>query len=182
MTSKKWYWLAGGLVLAGIASGAAGCRELISKIDGLHRVVMPARAEIALPAGDTTLYTEQRSIVDGKVYEITGDLQFRCGIADPTGKPVPLQHPSSSTRYSFGDHAGRNTFDLHAETAGTYVLTCEAPSPFVIAIGSGIGTQIVIAVLGGLIPTLLGVLTFVLVLVRRRKQRWAERLRPAAPM
>jgi hypothetical protein len=37
-------------------------------------------------------------------------------------------------------------------------------------------------VLGGLIPTLLGVLTFVLVLVRRRKQRWAERLRPAAPM
>jgi hypothetical protein len=182
MTSKKWYWLAVGLLLAGIAGGVAGCRAVIARVESLHRVVMPGKVEVTLPAGDITLYTEQRSIVDGKVYEITGDFQFRCAVADPAGKPLPLQKPTSSTRYSFGDHAGRNTFDLHADTAGTYVLACESPKPFVIAIGSGIGTAIVICVLSGLIPVLLGVVTFILVIARRGKQRRAARFSQARSM
>lgn len=177
MTSKKLYWVAAALVVVGIGIAVDGCRDLLSQIDGMRRVVMPGKAEIALPAGDTTLYSEQRSIVNGKVYELAKDFQFRCGAADATGAPIALEHPTSSVRYAFGDHAGHNAFDLHVATAGTYVLQCEAPNEFVIAIGSGVGTRIVVmTVVGGLVPTLLGVLTFVLVLVFRRKQQRAARL------
>jgi hypothetical protein len=177
MTSKKLYGVAAALVVVGIGIAVGGCRELRSQIDGMRRVVMPGKAEIALPAGDTTLYFEHRSIVNGKVYELAKDSQFRCGAADATGAPVALEHPTSSVRYAFGDHAGRNAFDLHIVTAGTYALQCEAPNEFVIAIGSGVGTRIAMTVVGGLVPTLLGVLTFVLVLVFRRRQQRAARFR-----
>lgn len=182
MTSKNWYFVAGVLVLAGIAIAVVGFGRLVSKVEGLQRVGMPGKAEIVLPAGETTLYAEQRSIVDGKTYETAEGVEFRCGVRDPAGKEIALERPSSTVSYGFASYAGRNTFDLRVETAGTYVLLCDAPSQFAMAIGSGVGTLIVIAVVGGLVPVLLGVLTFFIVLVKRRRQkRAAHRAQATAP-
>ena len=80
--------------------------------------------------------------------------------------------------YSFGSYVGHNTFDLHTDTAGTYILECEAPQQFVIAIGSGIGTRIAITVVSAVVPVLLGMLTFVLVLVLRWNQKRTARYQP----
>jgi hypothetical protein len=175
MMSKKWYWVGALLVVAGIGSAVGGCRAVKAKVESLQRVVMPARAEIALPAGDSTLYTEQRSIVDGKVYETSGEFRFSCRASDPGGGKVALENASSSVTYGLGDFGGHNTFDLHVETAGTYVRECQGPRTFVIAVGSGVGTRIVFAVVAGLVPVLLGVLVLILTLVLRVMRRSAMR-------
>ena len=179
MTSKVWYVVAAGLLVSGIAIAVTGISQSISTVEGMNRVAMPGKAEIVLPIGDTTLYAESRSIIDGKVYAIEGELDFRCGIADAAGKPIPLARASSRVSYSAGGYQGHNVFDVHVDTAGTYVLSCEAPRPFALAIGRGVGTWIVIGLVGGLVPAAAAVLMCVIVLVKRSRQR--RRARAAAP-
>ena len=171
MTSKAWYIVAAGLVLSGITFGVVGCSQFISTVEGMHRVAMPGKAEIVLPAGPSTLYAESKSVIDGKAYAAAEGLGFRCAVTHPDGKAVPFEKSAGSVTYSIGDYAGHNAFDIRIETAGTYVLECEAPSPFAMAIGRGVGTWIVVALVGALVPAALGVITFILVLVLRSGQK-----------
>jgi hypothetical protein len=139
----------------------------------MRRVVMPGKVQIVLPAGRTTLYGERRSIVDGKVYR-TEELGYRCRALDPAGREVPLA-TSPSVSYEVGGYEGSADIDLDIPAAGTYVVECEGPSPFVIAIGQGIGTWIVLRI-AGTVPVGLGVLAFLIVWIRRiRQQRRAAR-------
>lgn len=171
MMSRKWYWLAPALVVVGIAHLALELTWLKSDVEGLQRAVMPGSAPIALPSGDTTLYLERRSIVRGELYDVTGPMQLRCRVTDPAGTAVSIEHPISSVSYQVGGYAGANMFDLHVDTAGTYLLTCAAPSRFVVAVGRGVGTRIVVGVIGVLLAGVLGVVAFVYVRVRRSSQR-----------
>jgi hypothetical protein len=143
---------------------------LSSTVKDMHRVVMPGKAELMLPAGRTMLYVERRSIVDGKAYSQPEEQSFRCGVTDVAGNDIQLASASSNVSYSIGDHAGRSAFDLQLGQPGTYVLACEAPGPFVIAIGQGAGAWIVVAIIGGL-TTLGGVILFLVVLLLRRGQQ-----------
>jgi hypothetical protein len=180
MTSKAWYFVAGGLLLAAVMMGLLGVTQFISTVEGMHRVAMPGKAEVVLPVGPTTLYVESRSIIDGKAYQAEEGLSFRCAVTDQAGAAIQLEPSSSSVSYGIGDHAGRNAFDVRIETAGTYTLACEAPGPFVLAIGRGVGTWIVVALVGALVPGLLGVITLIIVVVLRssQKRRAAALARP----
>jgi hypothetical protein len=180
MTSRKWYWLAPALMVVGVAHLAHQITRLKSDVEGLQRAVMPGSASIALPSGDTTLYFERRSIVRGELFDVTGPMELRCSVTDPAGTAVSIEHPTSSVSYQVGRYAGANMFDLHVDVAGTYLLTCEAPSRFVMAVGSGIGTRIVVGVLGLLLAVALGGIAFVVVRTRRRSQRRSVELARAA--
>lgn len=169
MTSKVWYWVALGLIVPGLALVITAFGMLTSSIQGMHRVVMPGKAEIMLPAGRSTLYAERSSIVDGKAYRVEG-LRFRCAVTDPAGKEVPLVAPTSSVSYTTGSYAGENVFDLDIAEPGPYVLACDAPAPFVIAIGGGVGAWIVVMIVGAL-PIMAGVVIFIVALVKRRRQK-----------
>lgn len=180
MTSKVWYVVAGGLIVIALAIGLTGFSQFMSTVEDMRRVAMPGQAEIVLPAGFSTLYVEHRTVVDGKAIDASwasGSIEapvglgFQCALTDPDGKAVPLEHSASSVSYSFGSYEGQSMFDLRAGAAGTYVLACEAPGPFGVAVGYGVGTWIVVAVVGGLVPGLGGVFTFLLVLIKRRRQR-----------
>src|SRR5688572_1846016 len=171
VTSKVWYLVAAGLVLSGISIGMVGCSQFISRVEGMQRIAMPGKAEIVLPAGMSTLYVESSSIIDGKTYQAAEGFSFRCAVTDPAGKEMSLAKASSSVSYSIGDYAGHNVFDVRVDAAGTYVLGCEAPGPFAMAIGGGVGSWIVVAVVGALVPIALGLLTFILVLVKRSGQK-----------
>jgi hypothetical protein len=179
--SRVWYLVAGGLLMIGVAIAATGISQSISTVEAMYRVVMPGRAEIVLPAGGTTLYAESRSVVDGKAYAVDGEPDFHCGIADPAGKALPLERASSKVTYSFGGYQGRNVFDVDVAVAGTYVLSCEGPRPFTLAIGRGVGTWIVVAVVGGLVPAGLAVLVFLIVLIKRVRHQRGGRAQAAAP-
>lgn len=180
MTSRKWYGLAPALVAAGFANLVLGLVWMSSDVEAMQRAVMPGSAEIALPAGDTTLYLERTSFLNGEVDEATGSVQVRCGVTDPAGAAVSIERPMASVSYTTGRHAGVNMFDLHVPTAGTYRLTCEAPSRVVLAVGRGVGTRIVVAVLGMFLGLGLGVAAFAVVLVRRMNQRRNAELGQAA--
>ena len=169
MTSKVWYWVAAGMIVSGMGLMIMAFGMLTSSIQGMHRVVMPGKAEIMLPAGRSTLYAERRSIVGGKAYSVEG-LRFRCAVTDPAGQEVPLVAPTSSVSYETGSYAGENVFDLDLAAPGAYVLSCDAPAPFVIAVGGGVGAWIVVMVVGAL-PVMAGVVILIVVLIKRRRQK-----------
>src|SRR5690606_7781943 len=135
MTSRVWYLLAAGLILTAISIAGTGIRRFFSTVEGMHRVVMPGQAEIVLPEGPSTLYVEHSSIVDGKAYVIGEDLSFRCALTGPGGEELAITPSPSRVTYATGSYAGRNAFNVGVPAAGTYVLACEAPDPFVMAIG-----------------------------------------------
>src|SRR5262245_6094861 len=133
MTSRIWYVVACGFIATAAAIGMIGFTNMVSTVEGMYRVAMPGRAEIMLPAGPTTLYVERRSKLDGKIYD-TGELEFRCGVADAQGRQVEAQQSSSSVEYSIVGYTGHSAFDVTVDTPGTYTLACEAPGPFVMAV------------------------------------------------
>lgn len=182
ITSKVWYILAAGLMATAVAIAATAFSQWRSTIEDMPRVVVPGRSEIVLPPGDTTLYAESRSIVNGKAYVLDGAIDFRCGITSASGAQVPIEKPTSQVHYGIGGYEGQNVFDVHAEVGGTYVLECagDAQKPFVLAIGRGVGTWIVVGLVGGLVPGMLAVAVFVVVLVKRSRQRRRARAQAAA--
>ena len=176
MTSKKWYFLAAGLVVLGVVLALTTYDRLNATVGALRRFAMPGQAKLELAAGETTLYLEHRPAVVGESLGDAEMLEFRCHATDPAGKPVALDRPTSLTTYGTDDLTGQNLFDLRADVAGAYTVACEAPSRFVIAVGGGVGTQIVVLLLAALVPAGLGVLVLIVVLVRRGGQQRKARL------
>jgi hypothetical protein len=168
LTSRVWYAVAAGLIVPGVALMVMGFGQLSSAVEEMRRVVMPGKLEIVLPAGRTTLYGERRSIVDGKVYR-TEALEFRCRALDLEGRAVPLA-PAPAVAYTVGGYEGSADIDLDIPAPGTYVVECEGPSPFVLAVGQGIGTWIVLMIAGA-VPAGLGMLVALVVLIKRTRQK-----------
>lgn len=168
-TSRIWYVVAAGMMVSALSIAIIGFTQMIARIEGMQRVLMPGRAEIWLPAGMSVLYAEQRSIVSGKSYEIGEAFPFRCGL-DEKARKHTFVTSTGKVRYSIGDYAGRNAWDVDVVEPGKYTLVCEADQPFAIAIGHGIGTWIAIAVIS-LFPFIGGIAILVVVFVKRRRQR-----------
>lgn len=180
MTSMAWYLVAAGLFVSGVGIAAIGASQWFSTLEGMQRIAMPGKAEIILPAGPTTLYGETQSVVEGKMFAASRELSFQCQVIGPGGAPVTLVAPTARVSYSAAGYTGQNAFDLHAETAGTHTLECEASEPFVAAIGHGMGSWLVVGLVGGGVPAGLGVLVFLLVLLKRSGQK--RRLALATPV
>ena len=150
-----------------------------STIEDMRRFRMPGKAEVVLPSGPTSLYVEHRSIVDGEEVRAPEALDFHCTLTDPVGKDVPFEPTSSSVSYSFGDYAGRSAFDVHTRAAGTYVLACDASGAarsgggprFAVAMGYGVAVWTLVALIGGLVPAGAGTIMFLIVLIKRVRQK-----------
>lgn len=168
LTSKAFYLVAIGLIASAVTMAIVGFTQMLSTVENLQRVQMPGRAEIMLPAGASALYVESRSVIGGKPLEVSGEFQYRCGIDEPTRKAT-LTKTTTTVEYSIGDYAGAAAWDVEVEQAGRYVLVCEAPQPFAVAVGRGVGAWIVIAVVG-LVPFMIGVVIILVVFFKRRRQ------------
>jgi len=166
-----FYLVAAGLIASAVTMAVVGFTQMLATVENMQRVAMPGRAEISLPAGQSALYVESRSMIGGKPLEVSGEFQYRCGIDEPTRKAT-LTKTATTVEYSIGDYAGTSAWDVDVEQAGRYTLVCEAPEPFAIAVGRGVGAWIVIAVVG-LVPFLAGVIIILVVFFKRRRQRRA---------
>jgi hypothetical protein len=169
-TSKAWYVVAGGLLVIACSLALTGIAQFRSTIEDMRRVAMPGKAEIVLPVGPSTLYVEHRTLVEGRAIEAPPVVEPRCTVTDPDGRPVPLQPTAARVSYAFDGFAGAGVFDLSVEAAGTYSLACEAPTPFGVAVGYGVGTWIVVSLISGFVPGLAGVIFFFIVWTKRRRQ------------
>jgi len=167
--SKLGYLFGGFLVLFAFAVFGIAFTSAMSTMENMQRVAMPGRAEVALPAGPSTLYLETRSKIGDRMIETDGDFDVRCELAG-----LELQKPHSDVNYSLAGYKGHNAFDVTVATGARYTLTCasDGGKPFAIAVGAGVGAWIVIAVLA-VLPLLAGLALLIVTFVRRRKRAMA---------
>jgi hypothetical protein len=169
---SRWYFL---LAIPGALVGLAlfvfflhqGTRNIADK---LSQVVVPGDAAFNVAElGTYTIFLEQPSEVNGKAYAATASADhLKCWLTkqppSQTFVPSPqtevtLRRPSITLSYSLGARAGRSVLEFQADAAATYRLSCRYPEGesgpvVVLAVGTGVGTQI----LGTLYKTFLGLL------------------------
>jgi hypothetical protein len=171
LTAGGWYLIGVGLIISAITMSVIAFSSMKNTIAGMQRVVMPGKATITLSIGTSTLYAEQRSLVDGKAYEVDAAFKYRCGL-DEKARKLKFEEADGKVTYSIGDYAGHNAWDITVDDAGDYTLVCESEKPFVIAVGRGVGSAIVVAIIG-LVPFLIGLAVIIVVHFKRRRQRKA---------
>lgn len=169
-TSRVWYLLAVGLIVSAVALALIGFTQASDTVRGMQRVVMPGPAKVVLPLGRTTLFVETRSQVNGARYELAEGVRFQCTMVDPNGQLVGLTSSKVSVSYALAGFSGESTFDVEVINAGEHAVRCDTPTPFVFAIGSGIGKWLAIALVG-VVPALIGGAMMVIVWWKRRGQR-----------
>lgn len=169
-TPRTWYLVGAGLMSSAVIMAAIAFSSMLNRIEGMQRVVMPGKAQITVPAGTSTLYAESESIVGGTPYKVEGPFQYRCGFEEKDR--VTIEQATGKVTYTLGDFAGSNAFDIETTEAGTYTLVCQSENgkPFVLAMGRGVGSAIVVGVVA-LVPFLLGLALVIAIYAMRRSQR-----------
>lgn len=175
-----WYLLAAIPAAIGAAIAVSSVNDLLHWIEDMPRVVVPGTGDVELAAGDYFIYGETESTLGNAVYRTTS-LELRCGVqALPDGESIALRQPSTNVRYRFGGHAGNSMFAVTIPHAGHYRMTCEGSGgPAPLAFGAGIGTRIVLVVLG-ILGGIFGAIAtaFVVWIIRRRAARYRPALLP----
>jgi hypothetical protein len=162
-TAAGWYFVAMGLIGCGLAIALTGYFQMADSVRGLQRSTMPGTTEVALAAGRTTIYVETR--VDG-IEQRSENLD--CRFLDGSGKPLELRPAKHDVSYSFGGYAGKKAWDVDIMAPGTFTIECSGKGA--IAVGGGIGAWIIVALVGGLLPTLGGLGIAIPVFFKRRRQ------------
>lgn len=169
--SGWWYLLALVPVAIGVALAVVGVFRMIDEIEAMQRVVVPGEDDLELAAGDYVVYGETESQVSGTYYRNTS-IALRCAITGPDGQQITLDTPTGTTKYTMGGYSGQSMFEFEAPSAGTYHLQCTGDgSPAVLAIGTGIGTGIVLIVVSALVGFIAALVVFFV--VRRKRKRAA---------
>jgi hypothetical protein len=181
--SRWWYGLCVAIMVGGPAYGVSQAFALFGDLEHMQRVVMPGSAAVTLPAGESIIYFERESTVDGTVYRVDAAVQFKCHLDGDDGTSLTLDHPSGSTHYSIGAYSGEKLYETSAPHEGTYQLGCssEATGKFVLAIGQGMGGKIIKLVVVSMGLMLAGGGLTLLVYLRRRAGAEARKAQATPP-
>jgi hypothetical protein len=182
ISSRGGYALSAALVVAGIAVGVIGVVRLVGSVESMPRVMMPGKASVELPAGDSAIFVETRSVIHGIAVVSQPPANMRCLVEGTADDPV-LVVPSREVTYVMGSYEGRLVYDVEGARAGTHQVSCESDGgQFVLAFASGpmasIGTRLVVVMLSSTLLVLAG-LTLGGVVVYRRS---SVRRRAGAPL
>ncbi len=181
MPGRIWYAIAVLVLIVGsIAAGLFVYMRLSGVARELVQVIVPGEADLTFSqAGTYTIYFEPQSVVDGKVYRTAGDiagLVVRLSSAD--GEPINLVAPSLQSNYSIGGREGEAVLTGTIDEPGQYHLTAAYADTrnqpqAVLAIGLGVPTKIITAILVTLgiafCSFLLAVVIVIATFVRRRR-------------
>jgi hypothetical protein len=126
--------------------------------DSLTQVVVPGEAHLTLKHGETyTVFYEQQSVVNGKIYSTNGPLSgLKCNVSSVFhGDSIPLRQSSMSTTYDVGGRSGRSVLEFTVTQDGQYHFVCGYDKGFrgpevVLAVGSGVGQGIINTVMKSL--------------------------------
>ncbi|MBA2541912.1 MAG: hypothetical protein H0V17_19865 [Deltaproteobacteria bacterium] len=168
-TSAGWYLVAFGLIGSALAISLTGFNQMREVVETMQRRVMPGVHEVALAGGKAALYYEPESELKEHSYSTPADLKFTCTLRDQRGKTLKLEAPTGKIEYASGPYVGRKVFDVDVVAPGTYNLACTADQPFVLALGGGLGAWMVVAIVGGLVPGLAGLIVIAFVTIKRRQ-------------
>jgi hypothetical protein len=151
--------------------------------DSLTQVVVPGQAELTLKQGQPyTIFFEQESVVNGKIYSTYESLDgLQCKlIAISNEQAIPLGRPSGSATYNLGGRSGRSILAFRVPADGQYKFACGynegAHGPeAVLAVGAGVVEKIFGIVIRSLVAIFGGVgsaaVVFLVVLARRHRAK-----------
>jgi len=170
---RSWYAFAVALALVGgCGVVGAGMWHAYDKVTHMPRGVMPGDLELTLDSGSYTIFWEPRSVVDNQAF-VSQQASVRCQLASADGHQAKLSSSGASVSYSMGSYKGQSLFDADVDQAGKYTLSCASDdgAKVVLAVGQGLGTTIVLTIVGGIVGFGAGVAIFLVVYYRRRKAR-----------
>jgi hypothetical protein len=126
---SRWYYaVAAAVFLAGCGSVAFFLLGHMERLrSSLVQVVAPGEKELNLmQPGDYTVFYEQESVVDGRVYSTGEQLSgLECQLVLlGRGSAIALTAPAMSTTYLIGGRSGRSIFRLRIERSGAYLFSC----------------------------------------------------------
>ena len=151
--------------------------------DNLTQLVVPGTAQLTLQHGKTyTVFLEEESVVNGKVYSTTESVSgLECHVtAASDGAIVPIRKAGTNTTYELNSRSGRSVLEFHIDQDGKYLFACDyvqnSKGPeTVVAVGSGVGESIMLAVVECLTSLFGGVAAalavIALVLIRREREK-----------
>lgn len=173
----------GGFAVVMAAAVIASLVAFFTSIDSFPRVVVPGEAQLNLPAGEYTIYSEQPGRSDGATLGKDAVAGLSCRLTDPSGRPVTVRTPLGSTSYTVNAHSGVSLFVFQALTDGRYQLACDygqQNGPSTVLAFDRAGTSLgVVALVSGIGTSAAGLVVCALVYLRRR--RWARATPTAAP-
>jgi hypothetical protein len=153
---KRLYLIAAAAAALGVAVLALSVRGLLIGFPfDATQVVGPGETRITLDQpGDYVIAYEPRSTThDGRlVYDSRGVVDFEYRVLSPSGTQVPLETPSSTVTYSFGEREGEVIAGFTAPEPGQYTLATRhanrsAEPEFVVTVGEA----------GSFVPRILGI-------------------------
>ena len=144
---KFWYWVAGLLVLAGLAAGVAlgvrGVSSFSRVISELARVPIPGTAQLDLEPGGHVIYLEQSDT--GALPAV--DVEVR---HDGSGESVDVRRYAGELNYNSGGVSGTAVATFDVVEAGVYEVVVDgAEGSGTVAIGPSLGGG-VLGLVGGL--------------------------------
>ncbi len=161
---------------------------LMHVTDSLTQIVVPGNAELNLQPGRYSVFLEEQSIVNGKIYSTTESIAgLECRVTSVQGgKTIAIEKPGTSASYSVNGRSGHSVLEFPIQQNGKYAFACDygesTKGPeVVLAVGSGVSEAIYRTVFGalasffgggvaGLIPVL------VVVLMREREKKRLRQL------
>jgi hypothetical protein len=155
----------------------------------LTQIVVPDKKDVAFAAPDLyTIFLEEQSVVNGRVYSATDGIGgLKCTAVSPNKENLPLRKPSTNITYDLSARSGSSVLQFDVTNSGTHTVGCKyatgASEPqAVIAVGTGLGTRIFSTVMRSLtafLSTSAGCITIFFVAFLRR-ERYKRSLRDQA--
>jgi len=154
--------------------------------DSLTQVVVPGATELHLQPAVYTVFLEQESTVNGKIYSTTQSVAgLACRASSvQTGSSIGMRQPSMSTTYSVNGRSGRSVLEFPIQQEGRYRFACDygestTGPQVVVAVGTGVGDAIFVTVAGGIAELFggLGAGAIVILIVVIRRERAKKRLK-----
>jgi len=162
-TSRRGYWIALTLAVAAAGFLAISVWRLYAAVADMPRIEASGTHVVELPAGDL--------IVFGETTEATANASLRCVATDAAGAPLTLSSPDSRTSYDLGGYHGRSVFAMTVRASGAVTFACETDADVKLAIGSGMGARIVVAVVVAMLGGITASIVFFVTFMRRRRQK-----------
>jgi hypothetical protein len=184
--SRWWYLVAVGV---GLAASALMVLLLFSQLNSLEKsltqLVVPGDVELSLAEpGTYTIFLEEKSSIDGRIYNSSGDSisDLQVTVYSGTGQSLQLRGPSISSNYELQGRSGTAVLEFDVNEPGQYRLTgtysdARTKPEVVLAVGAGHMGMLLTGVVGGLAVMFGGIAVaiaiIVTVFIRRRRARAA---------
>ena len=158
--------------------------EVMHTTDSLTQIVVPGSTELNLQPGQYSVFLEEQSVMNGKIYSTTQSIDgLACRVSSvQSGASIAIQKASMNTSYSVNGRSGHSVLEFPIQQAGRYRFACDygegsTGSEVMVAVGAGVGEAIFGTVLTGLAAFFggggggLAVILFVVIKRGREKKR-----------